>query len=283
MRKPKGFSLVELLTALFIVCILVVALTTIYSASVNAISAIDEKLEDGFNSNDIIHRIVDDVSTVSSYDTDTSLTLKSKIVDGVTLYRLEVLSKIYDNSGKEIEYKKVIWQSDYDFATGEISLYRCMSGMAVEDPVLSTDARNNPDVDIFVPVCSGLTYFTMQVPQVTNTSAGEIENYLDSWEKDEMPGGIMVELSFAPPVEYVTGEVEVVAEDRISRRISVNRSREYKFKFVAKDLEGIYGDDQDETEEDEIIEDDGEFDEGEEIISEGDYEELEDQGGGDEE
>jgi prepilin-type N-terminal cleavage/methylation domain-containing protein len=262
--RRKGFSLVELLTALFIVSILVIAMATIYQSAVGAIGAIDEKLESGFGSTDIMHLIVDDISTVSSLDTDTSLTLQSKAVDGITVYRLEIISKIYDNAGKEIVYKKVIWQSDYDYLTGTISLYRCMGGMDVEDPILNTQARNNPDNDIFVPVVSGLTYFTMQVPQITATSQGEIENYLDSWEKDEMPGGIMVTLSFAPPVEYITGEVEVAEEDRVVRRISVNRSKEYKFKFVAKDLEEIYG----EEDEDEMSEDDEEVVEEGEIVSE---------------
>jgi hypothetical protein len=254
--RNKAFSLAELLTALIIVSILVIAMTTIYQASMSAVLAIDEKLDEGFGSTDVLHRMLDDISTVSSLDTETSLTLESKVVDGVAVYRLEVVSNIYDNAGKEVLYKKVIWQSDYDYMTGTISLYRCMGGLDIEDPILNTQARNNPDSDIFVPVVSGLTYFTIQVPQETNTSQEQYEDYLDVWDKEDMPGAILVELSFAEPVEYVTGEVEVPVEDRITRRISVNRSKDYKFRFIPKDLEGIYGEDEEQLEDEELGEED---------------------------
>jgi hypothetical protein len=121
--------------------------------------------------------------------------------------------------------------------------------MAVEDPVLSTQAKENPDVDIFVPVCRGLTYFSMQIPQVQDTPEGAIVNYTDKWSADEMPGGVMITLSFEPPVEYVTGQIEVPVEDRTAQTVSVNRSREYKFQFVAKDLDAAYGQQDEQQEE----------------------------------
>ncbi len=279
----RAFSLVELLSALFIVSLMVIGLAIVYTNSVDAITAIDNELESSFGTTNIVHLIAEDISKVSSLDTDTSLRLESKNVDGFTLYRLEIISKIYDNNGEQIEFKKVIWQSDYDFETDSITLYRCMTGMGVEDPILSTQARNNPESDIFVPVCTGLTHFTMQVPRITNTSQGIEENYLDSWEKDEeMPGAIVVELSFREPVEYVTGEVEVLPEDITTRWVSVNRSRDYKFKFVSKDLEEIYG--EEEEEEDEQDED---LDEDEEIVDDEDFDDQEadqsDRSGDDEE
>jgi len=243
MRKinRRAFALVELLTALFIVCILVMALTTIYESSTNAIAAINQRIEKGASTSEIMRLIVDDVTKASSADTDTSFTLRSKLSGGIALYRLEIASKIYDNSGKELVYQKIIWQSDYDLFTGTISLYRCSGGMIPADPVLSTEAKENPQSDIFVPVCQGLTYFTIQIPQIQDTPEGQIINYLDQWEAAEMPGGVIVDLSFEPPVEYVTGETEVLIEDRLIESISLNRSREYRFQFIAKDLDAAYG------------------------------------------
>lgn len=250
MRKSSGgFSLVELLTALFIVCILVIALTVIYDASIKTLSVISVKLEKGLTSSEIMRLIVDDIVKVSSGDSDTSFSLKTKMFNNVALYRFEIISKIYDNTGKELFYRKVIWQSDYDSNTGTISLYRCMGGMAVEDPILSTQAKENPDTDIFVPVCRGLTYFTVQVPQVQDTPEGPIVNYVDQWASDEMPGGVAVTLSFTPPVEYVTGQVEVPVEDRTVETVSVNRSKQYKFQFVAKDLEAASVQEEEKTDE----------------------------------
>ena len=263
MRKNvKAFSLVELLTALFIVSILVISLTTIYDSSIMAITAIDEKLEDGFDAVNILHLIVDDVARVSSLDTDTTFALKSKTVDGVMVYRLEIIGKIYDNDGKEMEYKKIVWQSDYDYLNGTTTLYRCEAGMGVQDPLLGTQQRKNVGREIFVPVCFGLTHFTIQVPSGSAIKGNELEQYADSWEEDGMPGGIIIEMSFAAPVEYITGEVEVPLEDRVSRRISVNRSRQYRFEFIPKDLDAIYGYDDDEPligEDGEEIIDDEEF------------------------
>ena len=259
----KAFSLIELLTALFIVSIMVISLTTIYDSSIKAIGAIDEKLEDGFDSTNILHLIVDDVARVSSLDTDTTFALKSKTIDGVMVYRLEIIGKIYDNDGKEMEYKKVVWQSDYDYLSDTTTLYRCEAGMGVQDPLLGTQQRENEGSEIFVPVCSGLTHFSIQVPSGNTISGEEEEEYADSWEQDGMPGGIIVEMSFTPPVEYITGEVEVPLEDRVSRRISVNRSRQYRFEFIPKDLDAAYGYD----DEEELIGEDGE-----EIIDDEEFE-----------
>ncbi len=252
MRKicRDGFALVELLTALFIVCILVIALTTIYDASTRAIASINQRIEKGASTSEIMQLIVDDITKASSAGTDTTFTLKSKLAGGAVLYRFEVASKIYDNTGKELIYQKVIWQSDVDLFTGTMSLYRCAGGMMPSSPVASEQAKENPQSDIFVPICQGLTYFTIKVPQIQDTPQGQVVDYLDQWSNPEMPGGVVVELSFELPVEYVTGETEVLPEDRLVESISINRSKEYKFQFVAKDLDAAYGQEEEMTEED---------------------------------
>ncbi len=257
MRKINGtgFALVELLTALFIVCILVIALTTIYDSSTKAISAINQRIEKGGATSEIMWLIVDDITKASSADTDTTFLLKTKIFDGAALYRLEIASKVFDNTGKELIYQKVIWQSDYDIYTRTISLYRSKGGMMPLDPVLGAEQAGQSQSDIFVPVCHGLTYFTIQIPQVQDTPQGQIVNYLDQWGNDEMPGGVIVDLSFEQPVEYVTGEVEVLPEDRLIESISLNRSKEYKFQFIAKDLDAAYAQEE-EPVEDETMEED---------------------------
>ncbi len=258
MRKISGdgFALVELLTALFIVCILVISLTTIYDASTRAIASVNQRIEKGSSTSEIMRLIVDDITKASSAGTDTTFTLKSKLSGGAALYRFEIASKIYDNTGKELIYQKVIWQSDYDFITDTISLYRSAGGMMPSDPIASTQAKENPQSDIFIPVCQGLTYFTIKVPQIQDTPQGQIVDYLDQWANDEMPGGVVVELSFEPPVEYVTGEIEVLPEDRLVESISLNRSKEYRFQFVAKDLDAAYGQEEELLEEEDVLEDD---------------------------
>lgn len=257
--RNKAFSLVEVLASLFIVCVMVAVLTVIYQSSRQALAAVDERLDSGFFSSEVMQLIVEDIDKLSASDSDSSLQLQSKLVGGGVVYRLEIINKIYDNDGKEVEYRKVIWQSDYDSLTQSYTLYRCYSGMSVEDPVLSTQAREFPDSDIFVPVCEGLTYFTISVPKIQQTQQGQEVEYLDRWEEEGMPGGLVVELSFAPAVEYVTGEVEVPVEKRLMRTIAVNRARDYGFEFVAKNLVDEYG---------ELV-----TDAGEDVIDDEDFEE----------
>ena len=52
-----------------------------------------------------------------------------------------------------------------------------------------------------------------------------------------MPRGITVTISFAEPFKLLDGTYDVSEEDKITRTIAIDRTREIKFKFVEPALD----------------------------------------------
>jgi hypothetical protein len=113
----------------------------------------------------------------------------------------------------------------------------------VEDKLLD-EARASWEKDYsFVPICSGVTFFKVQVPKG--------EDFADSWKEASLPPGIVVTISFGEPFKTVMGPLDVPEEEKITRTIAVDRTRKINFKFVKKD-ESTEGEDELEDEKSDI-------------------------------
>ena len=231
-RDLLGFSLAEVLVALTIGAMVLVAVLGIYSRAENSAAAITRKLDSSRLVSEVLQRIAEDLDRIVSPGTDTKVTIDNKFESGFSTARLIILKAIYDNEEKEQIFEKIIWQTNYDNDANGLVLYRSHSGIALEDKLLD-EQKEDWEKELFVPICTGVTFFKIQVPQG--------EDFQDKWTSESLPPGIVVTISFAEPFKTLAGILDVPDGEKVTRNIAIDRTREVKFVFVKKEDEKEQG------------------------------------------
>lgn len=226
--RHSGFSLAEVLVALTIGAMILVAVLSIYSRAETSAAAITRKLDSSRLPSEVLQRIAEDLDRAAAPGADTEITIENKFENGFSTARLTVLNTIYNNKNEEQTFEKIIWQAGYDRDANGLVLYRSHSGIALEDKLLD-EQKEDWERELFVPICAGVTFFKIQVPVD--------EDFQDSWESDSLPTGIVVTISFAEPFKTLDGTLEVPEDEKIIRSIAVDRTRAVKFIFAKKEGE----------------------------------------------
>ncbi|MGE4285835.1 MAG: hypothetical protein AB7F23_04400 [Phycisphaerae bacterium] len=241
----KALTLYELLAALAVTALILIASLSLLQVCLNASVQIDTELTQNAGSREVLQKLAEDIDSISS-DTNTTFKLSKHTQNGAEIMRLEMENYFVAKGESKRKYRRIIWQSDYNPDTGLIVIYRCHSGLLLEDTLVSTEQQAEPDKEIYVPVCTEATHF--------NVNALNGDDVSESWATDALPAGLIAEISFAEPIEDVTGDWIVPDEDIMRRTISVNRAKEYQYRLLNKNLEEEY----DELLEDELagLEDD---------------------------
>ena len=222
-----GFSLAEVLAALTIGAMVLVAVLGIYNRAQNAAATITGKLESSRMAREILHRITEDLDGIIASGADTRITIPgAKFDNGFSMARLEILKTYTNSQNKTQTFEKIIWQTnfDYDSEAEGLVLYRSHSGIGLEDKLLDEE-KDQEQRELFVPLCSGVTFFKIEVP-------GSGEDFLDEWKKTALPKSIIVTISFAEPFKTEDDMLDVPEEDKVSRSITIDRSRKIKFAFA---------------------------------------------------
>lgn len=220
----KGFSLAEVLTALTIGSMVLVAVLSIYSRVENAAAGVTRRLDSTRLPAEILQCIAEDLDRVAGTSSDAKITIENKIVNGLQTARLRISNTFYNKQNKKQTFEEIIWQGNYDYeADNGLILYRSHSGVTAEDKLLD-DQKENWEKELFVPICAGVTFFKIE--------ARRDETLLDKWTSTELPYGIVVTVSFAEPFKQLDGTLEVPEAEKISRTIAVSKSRKIKFKIV---------------------------------------------------
>lgn len=223
-----GLSLAEMLAALVIGSMILVAMVTIHARAEHAAAAIRENLDSGKVPYEIIQRIAEDLDGINPTTGNTKITFESKAdTEGYSTARLEILKTILDKSNKAQTFERIVWQSsvDFDSFTDGLVLYRSYSGMVMEDKILD-ETKEDWERELFVPVCQEVTFFELHIPQ-----GDTVQN---KWTSDTLPSVIVVTVSLAEPEEQLDGTWAVPDERKVSRTISVNKTREIKFTLPEK-------------------------------------------------
>jgi prepilin-type N-terminal cleavage/methylation domain-containing protein len=230
LRRQSGFSLAEVLAALTIAAMVLVATLGIYSRAEHSARAITHKLDNSRLPSEILQRIAEDLDEVFVASSDTKITIENKLDHLHPTARLTMLKTIYDNSNRKQTFERIVWQSSFDYESDAngLVLYRSHSGIGVEDKLLD-EQKENWERELFVPICTGVTFFKIQVPQG--------EDFQDKWTSDRLPPGIVISISFAEPFKTVTGTFDVPDEEKFTRTIAVDRTRKIKFIFTKKEKE----------------------------------------------
>jgi len=224
-----GFSLAEVLAVLVVVSMVLVAVLAVYSRAERAAAAVNRKLDAFQLPSEVLQRIAEDLDRVISPGSEVTMTIpKSKLDDGLRSAKMTILRTIVDRKNKQRTLEEIIWQSGYDFETDTegMVLYRGHSGIMLEDKLLDDQRADWEKGYPLVPVCSGVTYFRIVVPQ------GEKLPDKDNWPSGPLPRSIKVTISFAEPVENFLGSYEVPEEQRVTRTMAIDRTRPIRFNIV---------------------------------------------------
>ncbi len=226
-RRNSGFSLVEALSALVIGTMILVAILGIYRRAERSAAAITRRLDESRLAGEVLQLIAEDIDRTVTLGSDVQITAESKMdARGYSIGRLTILRTIYDKKNKKETFEKVVWQSSYDYYgdTDSLILYRSHTGMGSEDKLLDEGREDWEQSYSFIPICSGVTFFRVQVPLK--------DDLLDRWTRTSMPPGIIVTISFAEPFKTVEGTLDVLDEQKSTRTMTPDRTKKVEFTIA---------------------------------------------------
>ena len=229
-RAPLGFSLAEVLTALVIGAMVLVAVLVIYGRAERSAAAVTRRLDSLRLPSEILQRIAEDLDGIMSEGSSTKITIENKIKNGFRTARLTITRTITDSRNNEQTLEKIIWQSNYDYESsiGGLALYRSHSGIELEDKLLDKN-KEDWERELFVPICTGITFFQIRIPRG--------DTFVDIWTASSLPPGVEVAISFAEPFKKVDGTLDVPDEEKITRTIAVDRTRKIRFAVEKKEFD----------------------------------------------
>ncbi len=229
-RAPLGFSLAEVLTALMIGAMVLVAVLGIYGRAERSAAAVIRKLDSLRLPSEVLQRIAEDLDGIMSDGSGTKITIENKFKNGFRTARLTITRTIADSRNNEQTLKKIIWQSSYDYESdiGGLILYRSRSGIELEDKLLDNN-KEDWERELFVPICTGITFFQIRVPRG--------ETFVDRWTASSLPPGVEVAISFAEPFKKVDGTLDVPDEEKITRTIAIDKTRKIRFAVEKKEFD----------------------------------------------
>ena len=156
----RGFSLAEILAAMIIGSMVLIAVLTIYSRAEQTANALTEKLTDSRLPSEVLQLIAEDIDKVISTNGETEVLVANRYINSYMGGAFSINTKYKDSSDKDKIYEEIIWQSspNYDGDANDMVLYRSYSGIAPEDKLLDKD-KEDSEKDAYVPICRGLTFF----------------------------------------------------------------------------------------------------------------------------
>jgi len=250
-RRRSGFTLAEVMAAVIIGSMVLVAVLTVYTHARGTAATISRNLDKGRLAREVLQRIAEDLDRIISSGPDTKVFVENKVIGIYPAARLRIYKTI-KKKGRDEEFETIVWQSSYDYESDAngLVLYRKHSGIALEDKLLDELRADWEKAYPFVQVCSGVTYFDIKVPQ------GK-DKFVKNWPGKTMPTGIVVAISFAEPYETLEGTLEVPEQEKFTRTIAINRTRKIGFVFIPDSAEALGApEDEKAPEDDEALEGD---------------------------
>jgi len=223
----KGFSLTEILASVIIGSMVLVAVLTVYSRIRGGVGTVQRHLGKRRIPREILQLIAEDLDRMAVTGEHTRLRIENKIINGYPAARLEISNFINEDQGeKKKEFETVVWMSIFDYESDANGLVLCRkhSGMVVEDKLLDQQRAGWEQAYPYVPICSGVTYFSVKVPKG--------ERFASNWKGQSLPRAVVVGLSFAEPYETLEGTLEIPEQEKFDRMVALVRTRKLKFKFV---------------------------------------------------
>ena len=229
-RRRRAFTFLEMITVLTISSMIITSVIMICSRTKRAAASINRKLDGNALPKEILQRIAEDLDRLAAPGFNTSVTIENKLSNNYNIARLIIENKYYNSASTPVPktFEKVVWQSIYEPLDDALTLYRSHSGINLEDKIIDGKLQQMQEAgaEIFVPICTGITYFEIFVPR------GKEE--LKRWIQNNLPPNLVVRISLADFVENEFGEFEIPEGEIASRAIAIDRTRKIAFKAVRK-------------------------------------------------
>jgi hypothetical protein len=179
---------------------------------------------------EILQRITEDIDRLALPSSEVTVSIKNKTEPGgYKIAQMVIESKIYDKDNKPQIFEKIIWQSHADPDTNGLIIYRAHSGYTMEDKMLD-EPKEGYERELFIPICSGATVFSIEVVKDGNT--------VDIWQGQHLPPAVKISVAFAEPEEDLLGN-KVVPEEAIkTRTVVIDRFRQLAYQFIYKEIFG---------------------------------------------
>jgi prepilin-type N-terminal cleavage/methylation domain-containing protein len=227
----SGFTLAEVLAALTIGAMVLVAVLGVYSRAEQSATAILQKLDKSQLPHEVLQLITEDLDKIIAPGADTRISVVNKFDKGFATAKLRILKSIHDRKNEQRTFEEIVWQGNVDTDVNSLVLYRSHTGMIPEDKLLDENRESWERRYSFVPICTGITNFRIQVPRG--------EALQDRWSSSVLPPGIVVTISFAEPFQTVSGTLDVPEEDKIVRTIAIDRTRKIGFEMFPTEEDEI--------------------------------------------
>ena len=233
-----AFSLIETITVLVISALILIAAINIYTRVRAAADSVEKVIVKNELPNEILQRLAEDLDRLAIPGFDTIIKIDHRFDSGYDTCQMVITNYVYDSKDRKQTYEQIIWQTAVDPLYDDLNLYRLHTGMNTERKIAYEIGDPPPDEDeVFVQMAAGLTHFTINVVNG--------EKLLDKWKSDTLPRALYATVSFAPFEENEFGEAQIPEDRLISRTIAIDRTRNIKFEFVAKDLSSLDPDNKD--------------------------------------
>jgi len=231
----KGFTLAESLAALAIAVMVMAAVVGVYTTIRNAQVSIDTRLKKSFSATEVLQRIAEDLDRLALSGSDITMSINNKVdTDDFIISQMIIESKIYDKDSQAQTFEKIVWQSKVSVDGNDLIIYRAHSGYTIEDKMLD-EPKEKSERELYVPVCSGVTYFVMQASD--GNDASDANAVTEDWTSTTLPQAVRISISSEPRELDNLGGLSV-PEDLIRTRIvAVNRFRQIPYSFVYKDYD----------------------------------------------
>jgi hypothetical protein len=233
-RHESGWSLGEMLVALVIGAMVLTAILTIYSRANQSADAVLSKIEQPALATEVLQRLADDLERVMGGGQDTTIMIKNGSDNGLAKAELVIRRTMRDAKSEEKTFEEITWRAGYDYegSSPGLVIYRAHEGVNLEDKLLDPKRKLWESNYPLVPLCRGVTFFRIEVPQG--------DTFVDQWSDPALPPGVRVTVSFAEPHETVRGAWDVREEDKLIRTIAIDKTR--KIKFVIPGQGGLAAD-----------------------------------------
>jgi len=239
----KGFSLAEMIAALVIGSMILIAVLSVYNRAQSASASVTRIFGAFQTPREVLQLIAEDLDRIIVENQDTTIRFQNKTdLNGYRSARLEITKTIFNKDNQVTAFEKIVWQTSADLysdANGLV-LYRSHSGMVIEDKLLD-ESKEQWQRDVFVPVCEGVTFFSVQTDTGQKLPDGT-PVIMDSWTSAALPTNVLVKVSFTEPVEVLNGVWEIPDYQKIARTIAIDRTRKIPF-VIEKKIAVIAGED----------------------------------------
>jgi prepilin-type N-terminal cleavage/methylation domain-containing protein len=228
--KNKAFSLIELLAALVISSMVLVAVLGTYNHIQRSSTAIVNKLDYAKLPRDTLQLIAEDLDEIITNNENVKINFQSKKdQNGYNTARLEITKFITDKTNIPVPIEKIVWQTAYDYDSDSpgLVLYRSYDGLNLEDKLLEQD-KPPFEKGLFVPICPAVTCFQVQ------TKNGP--DLIDNWSAPALPQNIVVTISFAQPVEISPNQWEVPQTQKTIKTVVIDRTKKIRFVIEKKEF-----------------------------------------------